>query len=485
MSKFNKIATTKTTNKCGVPAFSMLPKEKLTTQVLTTLFNESKYYGDNSSEIVETIKAVLETDPEFVAKLALFARQEMYLRSVSHVLVTELANHVNGKPFARATITNVVERVDDMTEILSYQLATYGKPIPASMKKGLADAFGKFDEYQLAKYNRKQTVNLKDVLNLVHPRPADDAQGDMWERIFSDELRTPVTWETELSAKGNTKEAWERLIAEDRLGYMAMLRNLRNILQANVSNINKVYETLSDEKNVLRSKQLPFRFYSAYKFIATEGIATSKAYDALEKAIKISTQNIDRLSGKTLIAADVSDSMTWEVAGKSTVTCAEIATLLLAMANHICDEAITVAFDTALYMCNLSTTGGIISNARRIHVGGGGTDITLPLRYLIDNNIVVNRIIILSDNVINSSWDYSGWRNSVVPCQSYVDQYRREINPDVWVHAIDMQGYGTQQFQGKNTNFIAGWSEKVLEFISLAERGMDTLVSKIEKYEGR
>lgn len=483
MSKFNRTATTKTTNKCGVPAFSMLPKEKLTTQVLTTFFNESKFYGDNSSEIVETIKTVLETDPEFVAKLALFARQEMYLRSVSHVLVAELANHVNGKPFARETIANVAGRVDDMTEILSYQLNTYGKPIPASMKKGLADAFSKFDEYQLAKYNRKQTVNLKDVLNLVHPRPYNGIQNNMWRRIFSDELQTPVTWETELSAKGNTKEAWERLIAEDRLGYMAMLRNLRNIIQSGATNIDRVYEALSDEKNVLRSKQLPFRYYSAYK--AIEGIATSKAYDALEKAIRASTQNIQRLEGKTLIAADVSGSMTWEIAGKSTVTCAEIATLLLAMANHICDEAITVAFDTALYMCNLSTTGGIISNARRIHVGGGGTDITLPLRYLIDNNIVVNRIIILSDNVINSSWDYSGWRNSVVPCQSYVDQYRREINPDVWVHAIDMQGYGTQQFQGKNTNFIAGWSEKVLEFISLAERGMDTLVSKIEKYEGR
>lgn len=212
---------------------------------------------------------------------------------------------------------------------------------------------------------------------------------------------------------------------------------------------------------------MPFRFYSAYKSL--EGIATSKAYDTLEKAIKISTQNIDRLSGKTLIAADVSGSMTWEVAGRSTVTCAEIATLLLSIANHICNETITVAFDTDLYMCNLPTVGGIISNARRIHVNGGGTDITLPFKYLLNNDIVVDRIIILSDNQINSGWDYSGWRNSV-PCQSYADQYKQDINPDVWVHAIDMQGYGTQQFRGKNTNFIAGWSEKVLEFISLAER---------------
>ncbi len=482
MSKFNKTPTIKTENKCGFPAYGMLSKEKLTTQVLTTFFNEAKYYGDNSEEIVETIKAVLEGDPGFVAKLAMFARQEMYLRSVSHVLVAELANHANGKPFAREAIGDVAQRVDDMTEILAYQLSVYGKPIPASMKKGLADAFRKFDEYQLAKYNRKQDVTLKDVLNLVHPRPVDEAQSDMWGRVFSDELQTPITWESELSAKGNAKEVWEKLIDENRLGYMAMLRNLRNIIQADVANIEKVYEALSNENNVLKSKQLPFRFYSAYK--AIEGMATSRAYDTLEKAIRASTQNIDRLGGKTLIAADVSGSMTWEVAGRSTVTCAEIATLLLAMANHICDEAITVAFDTSLYSCDLSTIGGIIANARSIRVAGGGTDMTLPLRYLLERGIFVDRIIILSDNQINSSWNYNRWSNGV-PCQSLVDRYRKEVNSDAWVHAVDMQGYGTQQFMGKNTNLIAGWGEKIFDFMSLVERGIDTLVSKIEKYEGR
>ena len=484
MSKFNANVTTKTVNKCGVPAFRMDVKDKLVSQVLTTFFNEPKFYGDNSEEIIENIKAVLEIDPGFVANLAMYARKEMHLRSISHVLVAELANHNNGKPFAREAIAEVVERVDDITEILSYHLATYGKPIPASMKKGIADAFSKFDEYQLAKYNRKKEIKLKDVLNLVHPKPLNSAQSNMWKRLLDGSLATPVTWETELSAKGNTKEVWESLIAENKLGYMAMLRNLRNIIQADVSNIGKVYEFLSDEKNVLRNKQLPFRYYSAYN--ALKGLGTSKLFDALEKAIKISTRNISRLEGKTLIAADVSGSMTYSISNRSTVTSAEIATLLLSIANYICDETITVTFDTDLYMCSLPTTNGIISNANSIDINGGGTDITLPFRYLINNKIYVDRIIILSDNEINSNWDQerSGWGRSV-PCQSVAEKYRREVNPDVWIHAIDLQGYGTQQFKGKNTNIIAGWSERTLEFIALAEQGVDTLRRRIEEYKGR
>jgi len=114
----------------------------------------------------------------------------------------------------RRTLNEIIERPDDMTEVLAYYINTYGKPIPNSIKKGLADSFGKFDEYQLAKYNRKNAVKLKDILCLVHPKAKDEIQNDLWKRLLEDRLETPVTWETELSLKGNTKEVWERLIDE-------------------------------------------------------------------------------------------------------------------------------------------------------------------------------------------------------------------------------------------------------------------------------
>lgn len=477
MAKFNAstIGATLTKNNEGAVAYSMTDKEKLMTQVLTSMFNEDKFYGDNSKYLIKTAGKLIDTDTKFVANLCLYARNEMHLRSVSHALMGELANHEKGKKYVRKAINRIVERVDDMTEILSYYLSNYKKPIPNSIKRGLADAFVRFDEYQIAKYNRDNAVKLKDVLCIAHPKPKNDKQSDLFKRVLEDRLETPVTWETELSAKGNTQESWEKLIAENKIGYMAALRNLRNIIKANPTNINKIYDMLADEEKVLKSKQLPFRFYSAYKTLQDEGIGTSKVYDALEKAIKASTKNITKLLGKTFISADVSGSMASNnISQKSTTVCAEIAVLLMALANYICEETITTTFDTSLCLCQLSTQNGILANAKSISVNGGGTDITLPLKYLLEKKIVVDRIIIFSDNEINDKYDHT--------CQGYVDEYRRTTNPDVWVHAIDLQGYGTQQFKGKNVNLIAGWSEKVLEFIHTAEVGIETIMQKVENY---
>lgn len=474
MSKFNLKEVFKTKNKSGHAAYKMENKEKLATQVLTSLFNEKKFYGDNSKDIVELVKTVIFEDAKFVANLCIYTRNEMYLRSISHVLLGELAKAEEGKPYVRKTINKIAERADDMTEILAYYINTYGKPIPNSMKKGISDVFLNFDEYQLGKYNRAGSIKLKDILCLVHPKAKNEAQNDMFKRILEDKLETPITWETQLSARGNRKEVWEELIEENKLGYMAMLRNLRNIINAGVSNIDKVYEHLADEKRVLKNKQLPFRYYSAYKTLKNEGIGTSRIFDTLETAIRYSTKNINMLKGKTLISADVSGSMRHPISAKSDTTCAEIAVLMMAIANYICEETITTTFDTNLYMSQLSTMNGIIANANSIKVNGGGTDISLPIRYLLENKIYVDRIIILSDNEINHGYG--------TICQSYVEEYKRKINPKVWVHAVDMMGYGTQQFHGNNVNIIAGWNEKVLDFIYKAEEGIDNLINKVDGY---
>jgi hypothetical protein len=134
-----------------------------------------------------------------------------------------------------------------------------------------------------------------------------------------------------------------------------------------------------------------------------------------------------------------------------------------------------LTFDTGLYPQAIASKGGILAQARAIPVNGGGTAMELPFQYLIDNKIPADRIIVISDNQINSQWSN--------PVQSLADMYRKEmLQPQAWVHAIDLQGYGTQQFHGKYTNIISGWSEKALSFISMAESGIGSLVQAIESY---
>lgn len=477
MSKFNQTKTMKTTNKSGHVAYDMKDKDKLVTMVLTTFFNEAKYYGDNSNELVELAQKVAEYDPRFVSNLAIYARKEMHLRSVSHVLTSIVAHTVESKPFIRETVEGVVERADDITEILACYISMYGKPVPNGLKKGLNDAMKRFNAFAFSKYNGgNKAIKFRDVLRICHPKADTDKQNQTFKMILDDTLPIAKRWETELSARGNTKEVWEELIGENRIGYMAALRNLRNMLNVGPSNIQKIYDKLSDKEEVLKSKQLPFRFLSAYKNLPPK--ATSKVRDVLEDACEYSIENLPKIPGKTIIAIDVSGSMMSGVSKKSSTTCGEIAILLGLMASKLCEEYIVYLFENNLKLMNVSHRSGILQTACDYNILGGGTDLTLPLRKMINDSIYADRLIMLSDNEINSERS-GGWQRT---CQSLADEYRRKVNPDLWVHAIDLQGYGTQQFIGGKTNIIAGWSERVLEFITLVEQGMASQVATIENY---
>ena len=478
MSKFNNKPTDMTVNREGLPAYAMPDRARLVTQVLTSFFNEQKFYGDNSAEMAQTIRRVIHEDADFVSRLAVFARREFNMRSVSHVLTAYLAHEPEGKPFARRTVDGIVLRGDDVTELMAFYLSTFGKPIPNALRKGVCDAFARFDEYTLAKYKGKgKAVSMRDIVMLCHPAPKDEDQAALWRRVLEDRLKTPVTWETQLSAKGNNRETWEDLIDGGKVGYMALLRNLRNIIQAQPHNINKVWKTIAHRDAVKKSKQLPFRFLSAYKEISA--IAGSKALDALETAARIAAGNLPTLPGTTVIAVDTSGSMSSPLSRKSSVRCCEVGMMLGLIATRICEDSLFYTFDDRIEKFPLTRHTAILETCMRYASAGGGTRMSLPFEVMIRDGIRADRIIIISDNECNRY----RWGDNKAFVQNYADEYRRQSGIDLWVHAIDLMGYGTQQFAGSRTNIIAGWSEKVLNFILLAEQGAGTLEETIARYE--
>lgn len=267
--------------------------------------------------------------------------------------------------------------------------------------------------------------------------------------------------------------------------YMAILRNLRNIIEAGVDeeHFNKVCMAICDKQAVKHSKLLPFRFFSAYREVQDLPNCTNKVLDVLETAIEYSVENLPKLKGKTVIAIDTSGSMGSRISQKSTVLCCDIAMLLAIISSKICEEYIIYTFDEKLGKVTVTSHSGIIQTALNIPVNGGGTNLSLPLIEMVTKNIKADRLIMLSDNELNCGYVNGTWCYRCATPQALADKYRNTINKDLWVHAIDLQGYGTQQFIGGKTNIIAGWSEKVLEFISLAEQGIETQVKRIENYK--
>lgn len=272
-----------TKNHEGAEAWRMTPEWELYTTVVTTMGTEDKFYEREEDRVRRIADLVRKVEPEYVAQLAIYTRENMHLRSVPLLLLVELAGCHHGDDLVSKAVSRTVQRADEITELLMcYQWRSGKKDLTGlsnQLRKGLAEAFNHFDEYQFAKYNRtNRKVTLRDALRLVHPKPKDEHQAEIFRKILSDTLETPYTWETELSSVGQQsfeskeeqdeakRETWRQLVRSRRMGYMATLRNLRNLLRLGMDDqtMQLVCDFIADPEAVHKSKQLPFRFLSAY-----------------------------------------------------------------------------------------------------------------------------------------------------------------------------------------------------------------------------
>jgi len=495
--------TRRTANAAGAAAYSLPDQERLVTGVLTCFFNEPKHYGDTSKEIVESARRVITKDPEFVAKLACYARNEFHMRTISQVLAAEVAHGAKGNRVIRKMTRRVIERPDDITNMLAYHFDTWGarkegNPVPRGLRRGIADVFGKFDEYQLAKYKGDgNLVKLRDALLIARPKPENQAQGALWKRLIEGSLATPETRETILSEKGQSKETWESFIDSGKMGYFAMVRNLGNFMKNGISDAHwaKVCTRLADPKAVERSKLVPFEFYKAYKFLAKDNSRHPQFQNvraALESAIQSSSKNLPHLSGTTYMTADESGSMSATLSDKSNLQMREVGNLLMAISDGFCDKSIVTCFGDTTAEVSLKKTDGVLKKMEAIGLVGGrvglGTMLNTAIADLNKRGEKVDRIIVFSDmQAYDNSLGNYGWANrgktQVTSVEAGLDEYRRNVNPDIWVHSIDLAGQGTIQAKGPKVNLIAGWSDKSLEFIKLAEDAQGSLIEKIRSYE--
>src|ERR1700751_38563 len=201
------------------------------------------------------------------------------------------------------------------------------QPVSAQVKKGLARALTKFDAYQLAKYDRDGAVGRKCVLFVVHAKPKDKDQEKVWKQLVDGELTSPDTWEVSLSGGKDKRETFERLMAENKLGDLALLRNLRLMQKAEVPR-----KTIADAIEAMRTDRiLPYRFITAARY-------APDFEPELESAMLKSVKGYARLPGRTRLLIDVSGSMFAAMSAQSEMTRAEAACGLSILAREVCDE---------------------------------------------------------------------------------------------------------------------------------------------------
>jgi len=405
----------------GAQAHAINPHQELRRSVLACLLWEDQFYVDGVS-IAERIKDLCKQVPaDKIKALAIEARTKQYLRHVPLLLCVALAEQ--GK-LDSDIVNQVIQRPDEMTEMLSIYWMNGKKSIPAQMKKGIAKAFTKFDEYQLAKYNRKKAITLLDVMRLVHPKPGTEEQAGMWARLRDGKLKTPDTWEVALSGGADKKSTFVRLMAEKKLGGLAFLRNLRNMIESVLDK--KIICAYMKTANF--SRILPFRFIAAQK--------TNPSLSCeLEEGMFRSLSKENKLKGKTILLVDVSGSMVGEaVSKKSQIDRLEAAAGLAILLREICEDVRIFAFSE--YITEIPNYRGFAIMNKLKSLDHDGTCLGKAIEEL--NNYDKDRLIIITDEQSHDEVpqpDYKGYLINVASYQNGVG-YGRWIHIDGWSEAI-------------------------------------------------
>lgn len=287
------------------------PLAQLRRSVLSHMLFEGEFYEDGRTAVERIVEHSRAVTPHELSAVAIEARVVHHLRHVPLLLATVLADTGRGVPgLVSATLPHVIARADELGEFVALYWRDGKKPLSAQVKKGLAKALLNFDEYQLAKYDRATKVRLRDVLFLVHAKPDSPERAELWQRLASNELKTPDTWEVALSAGADKKDTFERLLNEKNLGYMALLRNLRGMTNANVD-IGLIVASIRARRGAERV--LPFRFVAAAR-------ACPQFEPVLDAALVASIADMKPLEGRTLVLVDVSGSMDVQLSRRSDLT---------------------------------------------------------------------------------------------------------------------------------------------------------------------
>lgn len=415
----------------GAKASHIKPIDELKRTVLACMLWESNFYESGES-VVDRIKQLIpKCDPSAVAELAIEAREKQYLRHMPLLLVRELARNPSRCSFGliSETLFRVIQRADELAEFLMLYWSEGRRPLAKQVKLGLAKAFTKFNEYALAKYNRDSIVKLRDVLFLVHAKPKDDEQAQLWKKLVENKLEIPNTWEVALSAGADKKETFEHLLRENQLGYLALLRNLRNMQQANVDT-DLIFTAL--QKNAGKSKVLPFRFVAAAR-------AVPMWEDQLDKTMQVSMSNLEKLPGRTAILVDGSGSMSGMLSSKSDLTRFDAAAALAVLVRGVAEECRVFRFNTTVKEIPSRKGMALIDALGR---PDGGTTIGMAVHNVRKVYPQMDRLIVITDEQSQDAIGAPGCKGYMINVASY----KNGVGYGDWTH-------------------ISGFSEAVVNYI--------------------
>ena len=487
-----------TTNADGLKAYSRDAKSELFLMAVGAFYGENKFYetdSESSKRFAELVAVNAKADPEWTAAFLVWLRTKANMRTASIVGAAEYVHA--GAPNGRPLVRSVLVRADEPGELLAYWLSKYGRRIPQPIKRGVRDAVGTlYTERNAAKWDSaKAAVRFADVIELTHPS-GSGARGDLYRYLieerhgratFEDKdllglrqreaaLRSEdprealltemvehgnptVTWETVSSAAPGKMTARQWELCYGGMGYMARLRNLRNLDQAGVDDDfkHRIGKYLADPAEVAKSRQLPMRFLSAYK--AAPDLVWGSY---LSKALDHSLDSVPEVPGSWLVLVDASGSMGAAYSDKSSMTYYEAACVFAAaFARRNSAEVRTFSNGLSGTFPQIRGESTLATVKRLMGRGfwqGGGTD-TVGALVGAFNPTKHDHVLVLTDEVYNG---YGWYRTSGTPGDA--------VPADIPMYTFNLAGYSAAQAEsGPNRITVGGLSDAAFSMMAAVE----------------
>ena len=521
----NSIPNEDTVNRQGKAAYSYDDKLKLV-MMLNTLKIQPQFYrseNDQLRELRDLIEKIAMADPYFVAQAIVWSRcLGEGMRTVNHLAAALLSPFASGLPWARRFYClfdknkkqgGCIFRVDDMTEIKDAYVALTGKPLSNAMRKGFASAIEHLDTFLLARYKG----SVIDIANLAHPKSelssavitVDGKEMKTLDALMRGISISADTWEVAQSEAGQevakavkegklTKQEaekvlaeakadnWESLLKDGKLGIMAALRNIRNILKnPREDTVNEWCDLINDPERIRKALILPIYFDLAYDVVDTEfghDKYADKVRQALQDAYEKSIPNLKAaMPGKTLVVIDCSGSMggypvsdgktptRWDYRHSKNTHCASYKAGLIAATFTSALGADVIQFGTSAKWAQYNKNANVFTMAEEL--GGawyGSTNPAAAFDLIRREHKVYDRIIFISDNEVNGRLTSSAYK-----------QYIHDVCSP-YIYGIDLCAYGTAALAGDKVSYYFGYGPAMYEAIASHEFNPDSVMKEIE-----
>lgn len=474
MAKFNKtVKTEKVASYEGGEVFEKNPVEDWI-NFLFSSYLENQFYesaDEQMNRYTELTQKVGEKFGwEFVAKASFFSRNVLGMRSVSE-LTAAILNHYQFDN-KRAYFRNFLKRPDDVSEVFA-AIDMLGDKRSHALVRGAGDYLSSLKDYQLGKYKLKgKEYNMYDLINITHAHSATI------DKYKAGTLETPDTWETAISSSKSDEEKsqnWQRLVEENKLGYLALIRNLRNIVNSS-PDADWIEEYLVPQiKNkvaIKKSLVFPYQIYCSWK---NYGIRNISIDAALDRAFRIACGNMPKMDGRTVIILDVSGSMENKLSSNSQLTLKEVGAVYAAAMFVNCN-ADFIKFGNDAKRIKLNKLDSIFNLVEKMYANdncGYGTDIVPAFRLMnekYDRIFLVSDMQIMNKNGSRQYWGcYSGWQNGIETYNGYCKAYK--CHPHMY--SFDLSNYSTQVENPNNPriHLLTALNDTLFKMLPYIENG--------------